>query len=74
MGSSCKSLLGLNMANYIRADPFKALGMFGTVDTKNPVKRAYLEGHGGLVRRLIVGISRVTIRFIGVLNVLTKSP
>ena len=34
----------------------------------------YLEGQGDLVNRLIVGIIRVTIWAIGVINLLTKSP
>ena len=36
--------------------------------------RAYLEGQGDLVSRLIMGIIRVTIWVIGVINLLTKSP
>ena len=36
--------------------------------------RVYLEGQGDLVSRLMLGISKVTICFIGVLNLLTKSP
>ena len=35
---------------------------------------AYLEGHGDLLSRLIIRISRVTVWVIGVLNLLTKSP
>ena len=35
---------------------------------------AYLEGQGDLVNRLIMGITRVTIRVIGVINLLTNSP
>ena len=34
----------------------------------------YLEGRGDLVSRLIMGIIRVTIWVIGVINLLTKSP
>ena len=34
----------------------------------------YLEGHGDLVSRLIMGISRVVIWIIGFINLLTKSP
>ena len=34
----------------------------------------YLEGQGDLVSRLIMGIIRVTIWVIGVINLLTKSP
>ena len=34
----------------------------------------YLEGQGDLVSRLIIGIIRVTIWVIGVINPLTKSP
>ena len=33
-----------------------------------------LEGHGDVVSRLAMGISRVTIWVIGVLNLLTKPP
>ena len=36
--------------------------------------RVYLEGQGDLVTRLIMGIIEVTIRVIGVSNLLTKSP
>ena len=39
----------------------------------NP-KDAYLEGQGDLVSRLIMGIIRVTIWVIGVINLLTKFP
>ena len=35
---------------------------------------SYLEGQGDLVSRLIIGIFRVTIWVIGVINLLTKSP
>ena len=35
---------------------------------------SYLEGQGDLVSRLIVGISGVTMWFIGVIGILTKSP
>ena len=34
----------------------------------------YLEGQGGLVSRLIRGITRVTIWVLGVITLLTKSP
>ena len=34
----------------------------------------YLEGHGDLVRGLIIKITRVTIWVIGVIGLLTKSP
>ena len=34
----------------------------------------YLEGQGDLVSRLIMGITRVTIWVIGVINLLTKFP
>ena len=34
----------------------------------------YLEGQGDLVNRLIMGIIRVTIWVIGVINLLTKYP
>ena len=34
----------------------------------------YLEGQGDLVSRLIMGINRVTIWVIGVIDRLTKSP
>ena len=34
----------------------------------------YLEGQGDLVSRLIMGINRVTIWVIEVINLLTKSP
>ena len=34
----------------------------------------YLEGQGDLISRLIMGIIRVTIWVIGVINLLTKSP
>ena len=36
--------------------------------------RAYLEGHGDLVSRLIGGITRVTRWVIRVITLLTKSP
>ena len=36
--------------------------------------RGYLEGQGDLVSRLVMGIIRVTIWVIRVLNPLTKSP
>ena len=38
------------------------------------VFHTYLEGQGDLVSRLFMGISRVTIWVIGVINLLTKSP
>ena len=34
----------------------------------------YLEGQGDLVSRLIMGLHRVTIWVIGVINLLIKSP
>ena len=34
----------------------------------------YLEGQGDLVNGSIIGISRITIWVIGVVNLLTKSP
>ena len=34
----------------------------------------YLEGHGDLVSRLIMGITGVIIWLIGVIDLLTKSP
>ena len=34
----------------------------------------YLEGQGDLVNGFIMGIARVTIWAIGVINLLTKSP
>ena len=34
----------------------------------------YLEGQGDLVSRLIMGISKVIIWAMGVINLLTKSP
>ena len=34
----------------------------------------YLEGQGDLVSGFIMGITRVTIWLIGVINLLTKSP
>ena len=37
-------------------------------------KYNYLEGQGDLVSRLIMGIIRVTIWVIGIINLLTKSP
>ena len=36
--------------------------------------KAYLEGQGDLVSRLRMGINRVTIWVIEVINLLTKSP
>ena len=39
-----------------------------------PRSRVYLEGQGDLVSRLIMGIIRVTIWVMGVMNLLTKSP
>ena len=36
--------------------------------------KPYLEGQGDLVSGLIMGIIRVTIWVIGVINLLTKSP
>ena len=38
------------------------------------VKICYLGGQGDLVSGLIMGITRVTIWIIGVINLLTKSP
>ena len=38
------------------------------------IPKPYLEGQGDLVSRLIMGIIRVTIWVIGVINLLTKSP
>ena len=34
----------------------------------------YLEGQGGLVNGLIIGIARVTMEVIRLMNLLTKSP
>ena len=34
----------------------------------------YLEGHGDVVSRLMIGIDRVTMWVTGVINLLTKSP
>ena len=34
----------------------------------------YLEGQGDSISRLVMGIARVTIWVIGVINLLTKSP
>ena len=34
----------------------------------------YLEGHGDLITRIIMGIIGVTIWVIGVINLLSKSP
>ena len=34
----------------------------------------YLEGHGDVVTRLIMGITGVILWFIGVISILTKSP
>ena len=34
----------------------------------------YLEGHGDLVSRLMIRITRVIIEVIGILNTRTKSP
>ena len=34
----------------------------------------YLEGQGDLVSRLIMGITRVTLWVMGLINLLTKSP
>ena len=36
--------------------------------------KPYLEGQGDLVSRLILGITGVSIRIIGVIDLLTKSP
>ena len=38
------------------------------------VIREYLEGQGGLISRILMGITRVLIWVIGVTNLLTKSP
>ena len=35
---------------------------------------SYMEGHGNLVSRLLIVITRVTTWIIGVINLLTKSP
>ena len=40
----------------------------------NPKPQPYLEGHWDLVTRLIMGLTRVTIWVIGLMNLLTKSP
>ena len=37
-------------------------------------RTVYLEGQGDLVNGLILGVNRVTIRVIGVISLLTKSP
>ena len=39
-----------------------------------PVDRVYLEGQGDLVSGLIMGITRVIIWVIGVINLLSMSP
>ena len=38
------------------------------------LRPGYLEGNGDLVHRLVIGITRVTIWVIGIINILTKSP
>ena len=47
-----------------------ALGKPDQLSSSTP----YLEGQGDLVSRLIMGITRVTMWVIGVINLLTKSP
>ena len=42
--------------------------------SQEALKRIYLEGHGDLVSRLIIRITRVTTWVFGVMNLLTKSP
>ena len=47
----------------------------GTATGEFPKLRGpYLEGHGDLVSRVIMGISRVTIWAMGNINLLTKVP
>ena len=43
-------------------------------DFKNTIKKPYLEGNGDVVSRLLVGITRVTIRVTGVIKLLTTCP
>ena len=38
------------------------------------LKRVYLEGHGGLVSRLLMGVTGVTRWVIGVTSILTSTP
>ena len=47
---------------------------FGSVQPGTPTAMSYLEGQGDLVSGLIRGMSRLTIRVIGVINLLTKFP
>ena len=44
----------------------------GNLDLLGP--KPYLEGQGDLVSRLIMGLIRVSIWVIGIINLLTKSP
>ena len=47
---------------------------FGPCSFRFLAETHYLEGQGDLVSRLIMGISRVSIWFIGAISLLTKSP
>ena len=42
--------------------------------TLSTFRTHYLEGHGDLVSGLMIGILGLTMRVIGVINLLTKSP
>ena len=54
--------------NHITVRPERARLKFKTL------AGLYLGGHGDLVSRVIIRITRVTIWVIGVINLLTKSP
>ena len=55
-------------------DPDQGLGLAGYDSYRFQAEILYLEGQGDLVSRLIMGITRVTIWVVGVINLLTKSP
>ena len=57
-----------------KMDPDQGLGLAGYDSYRFQAEILYLEGQGDLVRRLIMGITRVTICVIGVIDLLTKSP
>ena len=59
----------------VRVSSTKRAGLSANAATsKQQDTRAYLEGQGDSVSRLIIGITRVTILVVWVTNSLTKSP
>ena len=68
------SALGLTVRYVLLGDHFLGLASGCWVQRVYDLDLRVLGGSGDLASRLIMGISRVTIWVIGVINLLTKSP